>query len=114
MELARSKEEMTVEIMRGNVLMIRYTVPWRTRVQSFYLSNPSDITVYSSSPTEAPRGSSKNPIASVFDPWRGFNRSTPGIWQRDKLYMCVPGMESAPSRQASTEYNKYRLPISFN
>ena len=109
MELARSIEEMTVEIIKEDIVLIKYKIPWSTRVQSSYLSHPGDIshpTSYQapeSNPAEAPRGSSKNPIASVFDPWRGFNKSTPGVWLRDKIYMCVPGMESAPSRRVSTE-----------
>ena len=111
MELARSIEEMTVEIIKEDIVLIKYKIPWSTRVQSSYLSHPGDIshpTSYQapeSNPAEAPRGSSKNPIASVFDPWRGFNKSIPGIWQRDKIYMCVPGMESAPSRKVSTAQN---------
>ena len=97
MNLARSNEEITVEIFREKDSLIEFTVPWKTRVQSRFLSHPRDKSSNSldSSP---PMGTSTNPWASKFDPWMGFNRSTPGVWEREKLFMCVPGLESPISR----------------
>jgi hypothetical protein len=43
--------------------------------------------------------SSSQPSLTVFDPWKGFHRETPGVWGQDAMYMCVPGMDQAPSRQ---------------
>lgn len=94
MELARSEHEITVEILREKESLITFVVPWKTRVQSRYLSRPGD-----ESGADTPTGSSKNPWASKFDPWMGFNKTTPGEWKREKLFMCVPGMETAPSRK---------------
>jgi hypothetical protein len=93
MNLARSNEEIDVEIFRETVSLISFIVPWKTRVQSRFLSGPSDRQ------DDASTGTSKNPRSSIFDPWMGFNRSTPGVWQREKLFMCVPGLESPISRK---------------
>ena len=96
MNLARSNEEVTVEIFRETVSLITFTVPWKTRVQSRFLSGPSDRQ------EDASMGTSTNPRSSIFDPWMGFDRSTPGVWQREKLFMCVPGLESPISRKVRT------------
>jgi hypothetical protein len=29
------------------------------------------------------------------------NKSRPGVWQRDRMYLCVPGVDSVPSREVS-------------
>ena len=92
MELARGNEEMTVEIFREDDSLVKFNVPWKTRVQSKYLVGPADT-------NEHPLGSSRNPRASTFDPWKGFNRSAPGVWTRDKLHLCIPGIESVPSKK---------------
>jgi hypothetical protein len=94
MELARSEHEITVEILREKESLITFVVPWKSRVQSRYLSRPGD-----ESGADLPDGSSKKPWASKFDPWRGFDKTKPGEWKRDKVYMCIPGMETAPSRK---------------
>jgi hypothetical protein len=93
MNLARSNEEVSVEIFRETVSLITFTVPWKTRVQSRFLSRPSDRQDDSS------MGTSTNPRSSIFDPWMGFDKSTPGVWQREKLFMCVPGLESTVNRE---------------
>ena len=93
MNLARSNEEVTVEIFRETVSLIAFAIPWKTRVQSRFLSGPSDRQ------EDASMGTSLNPRSSIFDPWMGFDRSTPGVWQREKLFMCVPGLESPISRK---------------
>ena len=95
MELARGNEEMTVEIFREDDSLVKFNVPWKTRVQSKYLVGPPDT-------KEHPLGSSRNPRASTFDPWKGFDRNTPGVWTRDKLHLCIPGIESVPSKKVST------------
>ena len=98
MNLARSNEEITVEIFREKDSLMVFTVPWKTRVQSRFLSHPRDKSMdsFDSSPS---MGSSRNPWASKFDPWMGFNKSAPGAWETEKLFMCVPGLESPPDRQ---------------
>jgi hypothetical protein len=96
MNLARSKEEITVEIFREKTPLIVFTVPWSTRVQSKFLSHPRDV------PDDASMGMSTSPWASKFDPWMGFDRETPGVWKREKLFMCVPGLETPPSRKVCT------------
>ena len=96
MNLARSNQEITVEIFREKTPLIVFTVPWNTRVQSKFLSHPRDV------PDDASMGMSTNPWASKFDPWMGFDRETPGVWKREKLFMCVPGLETPPSRKVCT------------
>ena len=95
MELARGNVEMTVEILREDDSLVKFNVPWKTRVQSKYLVGPPDT-------KEHPLGSSRNPRASTFDPWKGFDRNAPGVWTRDKLHLCIPGIESLPSKKVST------------
>ena len=106
MNLARSVHDVTVEIFREDLSLIKFVVPWSTRIQSRYLNHPNDPapkgdrSEFKGDPGSAdPKGSSTNPWASTFDPWMGFNKSTPGVWKREKLFMCVPGMESPPSRK---------------
>ena len=98
MNLARSNQEITVEIFREKVFLIMFTVPWKSRVQSRFLSHPRDRQ------DDDSMGTSSSPWASKFDPWMGFNRSTPGVWEREKLFMCVPGLESPPSRKVCSIY----------
>jgi hypothetical protein len=95
--LARTKEIMTVEILKDEDSLIKFTIPWSTRVQGKFLTRPDDPTVDQSN--APPLGSSKNPRASAFDPWMGFDRDTPGVWKRKKLFMCVPGLDNPPSRK---------------
>ena len=106
MNLARSTQEVTVEIFREELSLIKFSVPWSTRIQSRYLDHPNDPApkgdrseLKGDSGSDSPKGSSTNPWASTFDPWMGFNKSTPGEWKREKLFMCVPGMDSPPSRK---------------
>ena len=100
--LASSDKQITVEIYRKKTFLIRFSVPWKSRVQSSFLAHPHDSSVtHLSSEINFPISSSKNPRASVFDPWMGFNKSTPGVWKREKLFMCVPGMDTPPSRRVS-------------
>ena len=98
MNLARSNEEVSVEIFREKHSLIKFNVPWKTRVQSRFLSHPLDKSPDSLDSSSA-MGTSKNPWASKFDPWMGFNKDDPGVWEREKLFMCVPGLESPLSRE---------------
>ena len=94
MELARSDEEALVEILRNDTLLIRFGVSWKTRAQSSLLSQPPG--------TFGPpglKGTVAKPVASVFDAWRGFNASVPGVWEMDKVHMCVPGLDSPLNRK---------------
>ena len=98
--LAGTDKHINVEIFREKTSLIQFSVPWKSRVQSSFLAHPHDTSIsHSSSEIKVPLSSSKNPRASVFDPWMGFNKSTPGVWNREKLFMCVPGMDVPPSRR---------------
>jgi hypothetical protein len=80
MNLAGSSEEMRVEILRGDVSLLSFRIPWGSRKTGFMLDTPDDQ------------------VVTIFDPWKGFNKSTPGVWTHDRLHMCVPGWEDAPSK----------------
>ena len=80
MNLAGSSEEMRIEIIRGDFPLMSFRIPWGDRKTGFMLDTPDDQ------------------VATVFDPWKGFNKSTPGVWTHDRLHMCVPGWEDAPSK----------------
>jgi len=88
LDLARKEDKMMIEIYREDDALIKFDIPWSSRVQSSYLNRPTNQ-----------GGGSDNPIGTIFDPWKGFNRETPGVWTRDALYMCVPGLETTPSRK---------------
>ena len=82
--LARSpQEEVFVEILRGSVSLINFTIPWSTRRTGYLLSSPSD--------------------ASRLDPWKNIE-STPKIiadkgsskfsfGMLEDVYLCSPGFE---------------------
>ena len=121
MALARTSQEIIVEIFREIVLLSRFKVPWSTRVQSRYLTRPDDPiftsldTRKSSMSSLYPLGSSRNPRASKHDPWKGFDRNKPGVWEREKLYMCVPGMETPPSQKVTyIQLNSIDINAIFN
>ena len=79
MELVTSEEQMSVEILREKESLISFRVPWKTRVNGRWLESPEGF--------------------STLDPWKGFNASSPGDWSHDKVYLCAPGLESAPSKR---------------
>ena len=106
MNLARSNEEVSVEIFREKHSLIKFNVPWKTRVQSRFLSHPLDKSPDSLDSSSA-MGTSKNPWASKFDPWMGFNKDDPGVWEREKLFMCVPGLESPLSRKVRPVWSRF-------
>ena len=154
--LARSNEEVIVEIFRpppppsdkeskgldqhqnkgstnknvkidDGLPLIKFSIPWRTRVQSSYLSHPPGshvptVTTPTTPTTPSSRDRNNNNsrgsgsyvrrgsnaihnnnntstspyhspplLASIFDPWKGFDSTRPGVWTRDRMYMCVPG-----------------------
>ena len=80
MNLARTSQEMRIEILRGDFSLISFKIPWGSRKTGYMLDEPNDQKV------------------TIFDPWKGFNKSTPGNWTHDRLYMCVPGWEDTPSK----------------
>lgn len=80
MDLAGSTHELRVEVLRGNFSMMRFRIPWGIRKTGYMLSEPADQ------------------VVTRFDPWKGFNRSTPGEWTSDRMHMCVPGWEDEPSK----------------
>lgn len=108
---------MTVTIFRDNVPIIKFQIPWKTRMTGFMLnSSPEyDVTfeqmqhLYSSltqSPdmsikedsnfysytnsTIYPGKKKKYAATSVFDVWKGVDTTKPPKdWKQDKLYMQV-------------------------
>lgn len=87
MRYAGSADEMSVEILREEEILIKYVLPWSTRVQSKFLNAP------------AVKETSKSPLATAIDPWKGFDKNAPGVWKRDKLFLCAPGVDSMPNRK---------------
>ena len=105
--LARTGEIMTVEIFRDDDFLIKFSIPWSTRVQGKFLTRPDDPTNENRGDA-SPLGSSKNPRASIFDPWMGFDDKNPGVWKREKLFMCVPGLDNPLNRNVRM-LTKWRL-----
>ena len=90
MHYAGTADEIQVEILREDQVLVKYLLPWKTRVQSMFLNVPTD-----NGTNESP----KSPLSSAINPWKGFDKTVPGMWTRDKLYLCVPGIDSVPNRK---------------
>ena len=80
MNLAGSSESMRIEIIRGDFSLMSFRIPWGIRKTGFMLDEPADQ------------------VVTKLDPWKGFNKSTPGIWTHDRMHLCVPGWEDIPSK----------------
>ena len=87
MSLAGSSHKMHVEILREDFSLMSFRIPWGIRKTGYMLDEPDDQ------------------IVTKLDPWKGFNKSTPGIWTHDRLHMCASGWEDGPS--------KINLPLLF-
>lgn len=77
--LANTDHFLEAEIVRSNVTIFKFSVPWKTRRTGFLLDSPV--------------------AANSFDPWKGFDPKNPdsvkpGDIGGDQLYMAVPGIES--------------------
>jgi hypothetical protein len=96
-EWKNKNEELLVEIYRDSRMIISFRIPWRTRMTGYMLSPPPP----SPSPAMKTTSTSENlhPLISTFDPWQNVDISQPpDQWKHDRLYMCVPGLESAPDK----------------
>ena len=80
MNLAGSSEDMRIEIIRGDISLMSFRIPWGIRKTGFMLDEPVDQ------------------VVTKLDPWKGFNKSTPGIWTHDRMHLCVSGWEDTPSK----------------
>ena len=80
MNLAGTSHEMRIEILRGDFSLMSFRVPWSTRKTGFMLDEPDNL------------------VVTKFDPWKGFNKSTPGTWTSDRIHLCVGGWEDVPSK----------------
>ena len=80
LELARTRAEMHVEILRKSTTLMKFRIPWIDRKTGFMLSEPEGQSF------------------TKFDPWKGFNRSSPGEWTTDNIYLCASGWSDLPSK----------------
>ena len=80
MNLAGTSQEMRIEILRGDFSLLSFRIPWGIRKAGYMLDEPDDQ------------------VVTKLDPWKGFNKSTPGIWTHDRLHMCASGWEDTPSK----------------
>ena len=97
MELAGSDKYVEVEILKGNMSIIKFLVPWKSRKVGFMLSDP--------------------PEASRFNPWKGFNRSHPGVWTHDKIHMSAAGWMDVPRKSTLPyllEFIQHHLLLGFS
>lgn len=80
-EFAGSSQVLSIKILRGNVPIIEFTIPWSTRKTGFLLSSP--------------------PAASNLNSWKGYNtnqKSNSKVEPIDKLHICVPSTDRIPSK----------------
>ena len=82
MNLARSPEIIHVEIIRDDVSILKFGVPWLSRKAGFMLTEPPGRNV------------------SRFDAWKGFNKDKPGVWTHDRVYLCTSGWAYQPTKVA--------------
>ena len=80
MDLARSSEELQIEIFEDDSPLIRFKIPWHSRTTANSRLEPA-----------------KN-LDSTSDAWKGFNRSAPGVWNNDRLHLCVPEWSDSPNK----------------
>lgn len=90
--MTTSNESLYVEILKNDEVMFEFSIPWKTRRTGYALSSPA--------------------IADSFNAWKGFDPSAltdvlPGSVGGDKLYMCVPGVESPLSQLTITRYAEF-------
>lgn len=88
---ADSNSSISVEILRGNISLVSFSVPWSTRKAGFLLSNPK--------------------AASQLDSWKGMNvlgtSPLPKIQKIDKLHVCVPASNQEPARSILPLYLEF-------
>jgi Glycosyltransferase family 92 len=87
MSLARTSENVLVEILRETKPIISFKVSWKTRAQGYSITSPVN--------------------ASTFDMWKGFDKAQPGNWTHDRVHMCVPGLDSPPARKNLAIYLEF-------
>ena len=93
-QYARSSASAFVEIIRGNVSLVNFTISWATRRSGLLVTSPT--------------------AASRLDPWKGFSKGhsasasasaaallapPPPPSYGDKLHICVPGTKQLPSKK---------------
>lgn len=74
MSLARSSEELHIELFRGRFPLLQFRIPWRIRRTGYMLSEQDEGTAN-----------------SRFDAWKGFDNEFPGLWAPDRMHLCVAG-----------------------
>ena len=88
MELVGTDAVMVIDILKDGVSVLKYEIPWKTRMTGFMLEPVAQI-------------------ATRFDPWKGFDKNQPGVWKHDDFYMCVPGIELAPSTKLLAQFVEF-------
>ena len=91
-EFINSNQSLSVEIIRGNISILSYHVPWRSRRTGFLLSVPK--------------------AASFLDSWKGSdsltnNEKVPNREKMDKLHICVPATSQAPTKDSLPVYLEF-------
>ena len=91
-EFIKSNQSLFVEIIRGNISIFTYHVPWRSRRTGFLLSAPK--------------------AASFLDSWKGSdsltnNEKVPNGEKMDKLHICVPATSQAPTKDSLPVYLEF-------
>ena len=87
-----SNQSLSVEIIRGNISIFSYHVPWRSRRTGFLLSVPK--------------------AASLLDSWKGSdsltnNEKVPNREKMDKLHICVSATSQAPTKDSLPLYLEF-------
>lgn len=137
----KADHSLEVEIVKNGQPLIKYRVPWLSRVTGYMAFSTDPIGKWkgfpdqhkedkesseavqqevSSSSSTAVAHVASAPVENAFtswpdkvkdsmiyampslsaNPWKGFDRAVaPAKWKMDKVYMCVPGWRSSPSRQ---------------
>ena len=88
-KLVRTNDAVFVEILRETTSLLNFTVPWDERRVGYLLTVP------------------KQYLATTFDPWKAYDsvsQGLPGSSGGDKIHMCVPGLESIPSKKVMAIY----------
>jgi hypothetical protein len=90
--------------------VLSYHIPWATRMVGLATNHPAPHTPRSGVVEEEVHLSPKEKVIEaqeqfknpwgVLDAWKGYDADRPGHWTHDRIYMCVPGVESPPSKKS--------------
>lgn len=103
-------EDLTVEILRGELTLTRFTIPWSTRGVGYMLDSSAE-----GGGGGGGRGGTTSTLPSThLDPWAGVAADVSGdgieprwTWKQEPIYLCVSGSAVLPSKEMAPYYLEF-------